>query len=87
MQKAKEDASGLLEQKVKLEAEKKELEARADAMEKEMNKKLGTIGNLVHDSVPLSDNEVRSAAALPISLTATGQQRTHSHLGSRRPQS
>jgi hypothetical protein len=30
-----------------------------------MSKKLGTIGNLVHDSVPLSDNEVRSAAALP----------------------
>jgi metal-sulfur cluster biosynthetic enzyme len=31
----------------------------ADAREKEMNKKLGTIGNIVHDSVPVSNNEVR----------------------------
>ncbi|KAF8246944.1 serine-tRNA ligase [Wilcoxina mikolae CBS 423.85] len=55
--KAKEDASELLAKKIQLEAEKKELEAIADAKEKEMNKKLGTIGNIVHDSVPISDNE------------------------------
>jgi seryl-tRNA synthetase len=55
---AKEDASELLAKKIQLEAEKKELEAIADAKEKEMNKKLGTIGNIVHNSVPVSDNEV-----------------------------
>ncbi|CCX06542.1 Similar to Serine--tRNA ligase, cytoplasmic; acc. no. O14018 [Pyronema omphalodes CBS 100304] len=55
--KAKEDATELLAQKVQLETEKKELEAAADAKEAEMNKKLGTIGNLVHDTVPVSDNE------------------------------
>ncbi|KAF8544253.1 hypothetical protein BDD12DRAFT_816393 [Trichophaea hybrida] len=55
--KAKQDASELLAKKAQLEVEKKELEAIADAKEKEMNKKLGTIGNIVHDSVPISDNE------------------------------
>lgn len=44
-------------EKLKLEAEKKALEALADEKEKAMNRKLGTIGNLVHDSVPISDNE------------------------------
>ncbi|KAI5798990.1 hypothetical protein EDC01DRAFT_721553 [Geopyxis carbonaria] len=55
--KAKEDASELLEKKAKIEAEKKELEAVAVEKEAQMNKKLGTIGNLVHDSVPVHNNE------------------------------
>ncbi|KAA8905492.1 hypothetical protein FN846DRAFT_747090 [Sphaerosporella brunnea] len=55
--KAKEDASELLAKKVALEKEKKELEVAADAKEKELNVKVGSIGNLVHDSVPVSNNE------------------------------
>lgn len=55
--KAKEDATELLEKKVKLEAEKKDLEALAVEKEKSLNSKLGTIGNLVHDTVPMSNNE------------------------------
>ncbi|RPA93608.1 serine-tRNA ligase [Choiromyces venosus 120613-1] len=55
--KAKEDASALLEQKVKLEGEKKDLEVIAKEKEKQLYAKLGTIGNLVHDSVPVSNNE------------------------------
>jgi len=55
--KAKEDASPLLEQKVKLEAERKDLEAIAKEKEKQLYAKLGTIGNLVHSSVPVSNNE------------------------------
>jgi seryl-tRNA synthetase len=48
----------LLAKKIALEKEKKELEAAADAKEKELNAKVGTIGNIVHDSVPVSNNEV-----------------------------
>ena len=58
MEQAKENADELLAKKVELEKEKKELQARADEMEKEMLKKLGTIGNLVHDTVPVHNNEV-----------------------------
>ncbi|KAG0632994.1 hypothetical protein HOY80DRAFT_1065476 [Tuber brumale] len=55
--KAKEDASLLLEQKVKFEAEKKDLEVIAKEKEKQLYAKLGTIGNIVHSSVPVSNNE------------------------------
>lgn len=48
----------LLQEKVVLEKEKKELEANAREQEAELHRKLRTIGNLVHDSVPVSDNEV-----------------------------
>jgi seryl-tRNA synthetase len=48
----------LLAKKIALEKEKKELEAAAEAKEKELNAKVGTIGNIVHDSVPVSNNEV-----------------------------
>lgn len=58
--KNKEDASELLAQKVALENEKKELEAKAVEKETFMTKRLGTIGNIVHESVPISDNEVLS---------------------------
>jgi len=52
-----EDPSLLLEQKAKFEAEKKDLEVIAKEKEKQLYAKLGTIGNLVHDSVPMSNNE------------------------------
>ncbi|CAZ81643.1 unnamed protein product [Tuber melanosporum] len=55
--KAKEDASLLLQQKVKFEAEKKDLEVIAKEKEKQLYAKLGTIGNIVHNSVPVSNNE------------------------------
>lgn len=54
---AKEDASPLLATKASLEAEKKALEAAAGIVEKSLNAKLGTIGNIVHDTVPVSNNE------------------------------
>ncbi|EED18426.1 seryl-tRNA synthetase [Talaromyces stipitatus ATCC 10500] len=55
--KNKEDASELLKQKADLEKEKKESEENALAKEKERDRKIKTIGNYVHDSVPISDNE------------------------------
>jgi seryl-tRNA synthetase len=42
-----------------LEKEKKELLASAAEKEKLLKAKIRTIGNLVHDSVPVSNNEVR----------------------------
>lgn len=54
---AKEDASPLLATKASLEAEKKNLEAAAGIVEKSLTAKLGTIGNIVHDTVPVSNNE------------------------------
>lgn len=54
----KEDASELLQQKIDLEKQKKEAEENAIAKEKERDRKIKTIGNYVHDSVPISDNEV-----------------------------
>ncbi|KAL1856094.1 Cytosolic seryl-tRNA synthetase [Paecilomyces lecythidis] len=55
--KAKEDASGLLEDKAKLEKEKKDAEDFAVQKELERDRKIKTIGNYVHDSVPISNNE------------------------------
>ncbi|EGX43161.1 hypothetical protein AOL_s00215g617 [Orbilia oligospora ATCC 24927] len=59
--KAKEDATEFLELKISLEKEKKELEVIAKQAEAELNRKLSTIGNFVHDSVPISDNEDNNA--------------------------
>lgn len=47
-----------MQKKIALEGEKKELEKAAVEKETAMYKKLGTIGNIVHDSVPVSNNEV-----------------------------
>ncbi|WEW56300.1 Cytosolic seryl-tRNA synthetase [Emydomyces testavorans] len=55
--KKKEDASDLLAQKVKLEQDKKAQEDLAVEKEKLRDRKLKTIGNYVHDSVPISNNE------------------------------
>jgi seryl-tRNA synthetase len=54
---AKENADELLQQKVELEAEKKQLADLAAEKQVELNKKVKTVGNLVHDSVPVSNNE------------------------------
>jgi seryl-tRNA synthetase len=56
--KAKENADDLLKQKIDLEKEKKELVESAAAKDVTLRKKIGTIGNIVHDSVPINDNEV-----------------------------
>lgn len=47
-----------MEQKTTLEKEKKRLEDLAIEKEKARDRKLKTIGNYVHESVPVSDNEV-----------------------------
>ncbi|KAL1958317.1 hypothetical protein VTO42DRAFT_4634 [Malbranchea cinnamomea] len=55
--KNKEDASELLAQKAELEKQKKEVEDRATELEILRDTKLKTIGNYVHESVPVSNNE------------------------------
>ncbi|KAK4229869.1 serine--tRNA ligase, cytoplasmic [Podospora fimiseda] len=55
--KAKEDVTDLLQQKADLEKQKKDLLASAAEKEVALKAKLKTIGNIVHDSVPISNNE------------------------------
>ncbi|EPE09670.1 seryl-trna synthetase [Ophiostoma piceae UAMH 11346] len=55
--KAKENADDLLQQKIAIEKEKKDLLDSATVKEKAMNKALGSIGNYIHDSVPIDQNE------------------------------
>ncbi|KAJ5540638.1 Serine--tRNA ligase cytoplasmic [Penicillium pulvis] len=55
--KNKEDASDLLSQKTDVDKRKKQAEDAALAKELERDRKIRTIGNYVHDSVPLSNNE------------------------------
>ena len=57
---AKQNADELLQKKLELEKEKKETEAEATEKEKLRDKKCKTIGNYVHESVPINDNEVGS---------------------------
>lgn len=47
-----------MKQKADFEKEKKALTDLAAGKELVLKKKIGTIGNIVHDSVPISDNEV-----------------------------
>ncbi len=54
----KEDATELQQQSSALKADTDKAEAAAKAAEKERDALLVTIGNLVHDSVPVSDDEV-----------------------------
>ncbi len=51
-----------MKQKVELEKEKKVFIDAAAEKDIAMKKKIGTIGNIVHDSVPVSDNEVGMSA-------------------------
>ncbi|PHH64871.1 hypothetical protein CDD81_3728 [Ophiocordyceps australis] len=55
--KAKENADDLLKQKIELEKEKKSLVELAAEKEAQLKSKIRTIGNYVHDSVPISNNE------------------------------
>ncbi|KAB5575895.1 seryl-tRNA synthetase-like protein [Coniochaeta sp. 2T2.1] len=59
--KAKEDVSDLLKQKIDLEKEKKGLQDAAATKEAALKAKVRTIGNIVHSSVPVSDNEDNNA--------------------------
>lgn len=59
LRKAKKDAAEPMAKKIELEKEKKKLTEEAAEKEVVLRKTLGTIGNIVHDSVPISDNEVR----------------------------
>lgn len=56
--KAKENADDLLAQKGDLEKEKKSFLDAAAEKDAALKAKLGTIGNLVHESVPVEQNEV-----------------------------
>lgn len=55
--KAKENADDLLKQKLELEKVKKSFIESAVEKDVLLKKKLGTIGNIVHESVPTNDNE------------------------------
>ncbi|KAG0229301.1 Cytosolic seryl-tRNA synthetase [Actinomortierella wolfii] len=55
--KKKEDASDLIKQRVEILKEKEMVEADMKLKEKQWQTKLGTVGNLVHDSVPRSLTE------------------------------
>ncbi|KAL5332369.1 hypothetical protein BJX70DRAFT_135844 [Aspergillus crustosus] len=55
--KNKEDASDLLDEKAGLESRRKAAEGLAIEKEEFRDKKIRTIGNYVHDSVPVSNNE------------------------------
>ena len=65
---SKQDATTQMEQKTALEKEKKTKEDIATEKENARDRKLKTIGNYVHPSVPVSDNEVCS---LPLSRRRT----------------
>ncbi|KAL1969085.1 hypothetical protein VTN77DRAFT_919 [Rasamsonia byssochlamydoides] len=59
--KNKEDATDLLEQKAQLERRRKEADDLAIEKEAERDKKIKRIGNYVHESVPVSNNEEDNA--------------------------
>ncbi|KIW98482.1 serine-tRNA ligase [Cladophialophora bantiana CBS 173.52] len=57
LKKAKQDADHLLQEKANLEKEKKKIEEEATEKERLRDRKCKLIGNYVHDSVPVNDNE------------------------------
>lgn len=61
IKKAKGDASEQLKQKVELEQKMKKQQELAEEKQVLLNKKVKTIGNYVHDSVSISDNEDNNA--------------------------
>ncbi|KAK7708489.1 Cytosolic seryl-tRNA synthetase [Diaporthe eres] len=56
----KENADELLQEKAALEKSKKELIDSAAVKEADLKAKLNTIGNIVHDSVPVSNDEANN---------------------------
>jgi seryl-tRNA synthetase len=59
LQKAKENADDLLQEKIALQKEEKTLSESAAEKDVLLKAKVRSIGNLVHNSVPVSKNEVR----------------------------
>lgn len=57
LKKNKQDATELLQKKVELEKQAKEIAEEAAEKERLRDRKCKTIGNYVHDSVPINDNE------------------------------
>lgn len=49
----------MLKEKIDLEKQKKEMVDSAAEKERLLKRKVKTVGNIVHDNVPVSDNEVR----------------------------
>ena len=56
--KANQDAADLIQQKMDMETEMKGLEAAARDKDNALEKKLRTVGNYVHESVPYDNDEV-----------------------------
>ncbi len=56
--KDKQDATDLLEKKAGLEGDKKRVAATEGEMDAALRAKVGSLGNIVHDSVPVSVDEV-----------------------------
>jgi seryl-tRNA synthetase len=56
--KAKGDAKTLIEKKTELEKRKKDLQKEVDERRAALEKKVNSVGNLVHPSVPISNDEV-----------------------------
>jgi len=68
--KAKGDAKVLLEKKAALEKQKKDIQKEVDDRRAGLEKKVNSVGNLVHPSVPVSNDEVTHLKSL--SLTFVG---------------
>ena len=80
--KAKEDAEDVLKQKEALQREKAAQEALAAEKLQALHLKAKTVGNYVHDSVPISNDEVSFSNALPgVELTRAGQQQGRKGMG------
>lgn len=62
--KAKENADAEMTEKTDLEKELKAANDSADEKEVTLRKKIGTIGNIVHDSVPINNDEVNCPAQI-----------------------
>ncbi|KAI9887768.1 MAG: Cytosolic seryl-tRNA synthetase [Watsoniomyces obsoletus] len=58
--KAKEDAGELVQKKAELEKEKKTLDEAAGEKDAALSTKVGLVGNYVHESVPVDNNEDRN---------------------------
>lgn len=80
----KEDATELQAEKAAIEAESAELVVKAAQAEAAMRKQAGMIGNLVHESVPVSETEVgffRFGFSRPtLTLHPTGRQQGRADL-------
>jgi seryl-tRNA synthetase len=73
-----------------LEKEKKLLEESTAEKDALLQKKVKTIGNYVHDSVPISNNEVHALPSAWVGFLtegSAGQERTDTEMGSRGSQS